>query len=249
MFRYFASNNLVANANKTAFLLIRPNGKKEEASYNINLGGSLIEESKSERILGIQVQNDLKWEDHVDKVIGKVNHGLYTLRRLQPFLGKKTLGTISQGLIMSHFRYGCSIYQSEFIRLSQSDPMNSTLHRLQLKQNEMLRIILKHRRSDKVSIEKMLQDTKNMSLNQIACLNVLMDTWKALKLNIPSISSCFEYRNSKRYSDMFKPVEDKNSFVSKATELWNMSSERFKNTTLTKVAKMEAIKIVKKLPL
>ncbi len=81
-FEYFASNSLVANESKTVFMLVRPKGEKCTSTFKIKLGEEYIEESRSEKLLGIMLQNDLKWNDHMEKVSKKVNYGLYQLKRL-----------------------------------------------------------------------------------------------------------------------------------------------------------------------
>ena len=87
---YFPSNELVANPSKTAFLMFRP-CKAISQEKQANVGGTIIKESASERILGIQVQRTLEWDDHVKKVISKVNYGLSTMNQLQGFLRKKVI--------------------------------------------------------------------------------------------------------------------------------------------------------------
>ena len=54
IFSYFTSNELVANPAKTAFLMFCP-GKPLGNKVCVTIGGATIEESESERILGIQV--------------------------------------------------------------------------------------------------------------------------------------------------------------------------------------------------
>ena len=52
---YFASNELVANPSKTAFLLFRPAGAGG-TNVDVSVGGTIMRESVSERIIGIQVR-------------------------------------------------------------------------------------------------------------------------------------------------------------------------------------------------
>ena len=95
----------------------------------------------------------------------------------------------------------------------------------------------------------MLEETKIYSINQMTALNVLIETWKAINLGIPSIRRHFKRRDSHRYGEMFRTPSDQASFVYKAVQLWNSSSESFKRTNLLKVAKIEAKNFVKTLPI
>ena len=78
---FFASNELLANPTKTAFLMLRPTKSSPEKQAKVILNGTSIEESISERILGIQIQRDLRWDEQVCKVLSKVNYGLSILRQ------------------------------------------------------------------------------------------------------------------------------------------------------------------------
>jgi hypothetical protein len=252
LFEFFASNNLVANAAKTAFMLVRPKCN-DKPKYSIDIQGTYIEESESERVLGVQIRNDLKWQSQLAQVNKKLNYSLFTLKRLQPFLGKKHLNTIAQGIMMSHLRYCSAVYLHDKVRLKQQDATNKDMQQLQLKQNAMLRIILKKRQSQHVTIKSMLEETKNLSVNQLTCLSVLMETWKAIHLNVHGIKEHL-HRDIKPVclrstsQNLLKVNEDLKSFPSKAAKMWNISSDRFKSTCLLKVAKAEAVKLVKTLP-
>ena len=104
---------------------------------SINIGSTRIEESYTERILGVQVQNTLECDDHVSKVISKVNHGLATIRMLRGLLQRKALKMIAEGIVLSHIRYGIGVYLSESIRIDGECPLSSNLIRLQI--NKMSR--------------------------------------------------------------------------------------------------------------
>jgi hypothetical protein len=61
---YMAVNKLVANADKTKFLLIRGKRHKKWPKVKIKVGNSIVNESQSEKILGVTVNNKLKWDEH-----------------------------------------------------------------------------------------------------------------------------------------------------------------------------------------
>jgi retron-type reverse transcriptase len=68
---YIAVNKLVANADKTKFLLIRGKRHKKWPEVKIKVGNSLVNESQSEKILGITVNNKLKWDEHHNNITNK----------------------------------------------------------------------------------------------------------------------------------------------------------------------------------
>ena len=244
IFKFFASNSLVANPTKTAFMLFRPKGKKNNGSHEVSVGKDIkIAESTQEKVLGLTINNNLNWNDHIKTMKRKINLGLHTLGRLKKFLAKDHLNTISHGLIMSHIRYCSSVYLSDKVRVSQEGELTKELKDLQKKQNQMLRTILNLRIKDRVSVKIMLEKTNNLSVNQIACLQIVMDTWKALKLNIHCIKKHFETFKSNRMEGLLKANQD--PFTGTASKLWNMAPLRVRTTNLYKVARREAEKFIK----
>ena len=78
---YMSINRLKANDDKTHVMMIKKGKSDEKLSFTI--GNHVIQESDSEKLLGIHVANDLKWETHLDKLHQKLRHRLITLRRLK----------------------------------------------------------------------------------------------------------------------------------------------------------------------
>ena len=141
--------------------------------------------------------------------------------------------------------YCSSVYLSDKVRISEDAKLTKELKDLQKKQNQMLRTILNFKIRDKVCVKNMLQETNNLSINQMVCLQIIMDTWKAIKLNIHCIKKYFETFKSTRMEGLLKADEDPSSFIGIAAKLWNMAPTRVRTTNLYKVAKREAEKFVK----
>jgi hypothetical protein len=60
---YMAVNKLVANTEKTKFLLIRGKRHNKWPEVKIKVGNPLVNESQSEKILGVTVNNNLMWKE------------------------------------------------------------------------------------------------------------------------------------------------------------------------------------------
>jgi len=249
IFTYFASNELVANPSKTAFLMIRPT-QHVEKERSIRINDAIIKESKSERILGIQVQRSLEWNEQVEKVLKKVNYGIATIRQLKSRMRKKSLKMVAEGIVMSHIRYGISVYLSGSIRMAQSDSLSSELEKLQIKQNEAMRIILNKERKEHFSRLSLLKECNMQSVNQIAAGSVMMELWRAKKNNIAAITESYEKDRSERRENMLRTSKDRNSFISISAKLWNKSDDSFKNMTTSELDAKKIVKLlVKDLPI
>lgn len=68
-------------------------------------------------------------------------------------------------------------------------------------------------------------------------------------LQITPLKEVLQPTNSIRFQTNFRTSGDLNSFITKGTKLWERSSKSFKETNLLTVARKEAIKLVKTLPI
>ena len=115
---YMSINRLKANDDKTHVMMIKKGKSDEKLSFTI--GNHVIQESDSEKLLGIHVANDLKWETHLDKLHQKLRHRLFTLRRLKEKLPPHLLKKVADGIFMSQVRYALPLYCP--IKISETDP-------------------------------------------------------------------------------------------------------------------------------
>ena len=250
---FFASNNLVANPSKTAFLLIRPTTKGKDSKEVVKVGDEEIKESESERVLGVQLSNNLEWKTHIDKVNERMSMGIYTLKRLQPLLSTKHLQNIAEGLIMSHTRYCAPVYLSGKVRTKENETQGQDMKKLQTQQNNALRIALKKNRRDHIKIADMLEATGSLSVNQMVCYSTLIETWKSNNITgiLPVSKRRQDDRTLRSDSDNLFHTGTINSkcFLFQASRLWNLSTQRFRTTNLLTIAKAEAKALAKSLPI
>ena len=69
-----------------------------------------IERVNSARILGIMIQNDMNWCEHVTKIVKKAGKRLYMLRLLkQANADTKTLSTVYTTVIRPVLEYACQV--------------------------------------------------------------------------------------------------------------------------------------------
>jgi len=218
----------------------------QKSKVEIRLGDATVHESDVEKLLGVQIQSNLKWNEQTKKVKAELQYALSVLQRLQPTLGKKDLKTIANGIFMSRLRYALPVYGSAILRLKETDSLPADAKELQVLQNDMLRLLTGNKRRDKVRITEMLRETN--------IYGMLMEVWKAKEFDLPILGSLL-VRTSR--SDERTLRSDSGSILSPAlpeyfsetsSRLWNMCSERFKTTNLLKIAQSEARKFVITLP-
>jgi len=252
---FFASNEMVANPSKTAMLILRPAiPRVRESPFEIKLREATIIESQHERLLGVHFTSDLRWNNHVEKLKSETSYALSVLSRLKHLLSSKHLKAIANGIIMSRLRYCLPVFGAESLRFDESDTKSTVGYQIQLIQNKMLRLLVGCRQSDRVRVHDMLESVNMLSINQQIGFDILIELWKAKNFEVPHLMSLLDrHRNDTRIlrSDTTGKASATNlePFAMNGARLWNMAGEIFRTTNLLKVAKIEARKVVKCLPI
>ena len=132
---YMSVNRLSANDGKTHILVVQ-SGKKCEEKMSFQIGKAKIKEKNSEKLLGIEISNDLKWQHHLSKLEGQLNQRLYTLRRMEQVVPRSLLKNVADGIFMSKMRYGLAIFWP--VRYHTDDPNPTAIQGIKVVFNRML---------------------------------------------------------------------------------------------------------------
>ena len=235
LLKYMAVNKLAANDDKTHVVVMRAGMKslhKEKISFNI--GKATVEESESEKLLGVWVSNDLRRTQQLSKLESKLRSRLYTLRQMEQVIPKVLLKRVADGIFMSVLRYGLGIFCP--IRVEESDPHHSNIEGIRVVFNNMLRLLCGSKRTEHTSIQSMLDHLGWLSINQLAAEVRLIEVWKSLNLSGYSLSHIFPKFESgtlqtsswqkKTPQDQFE-IKDQRKFlsVSKCTVVEHRTNE------------------------
>ena len=111
---FMANNRLKLNDDKTHLLVMGAGqanaGERNRAQVNIQTPTALIKPSKSEKLLGCWVQDDLKWTEHIrDNKKEHLTRSLYTrlgaLKKIRNGANFRTRKMIAEGIIVSKLSY------------------------------------------------------------------------------------------------------------------------------------------------
>ena len=91
-----------------------------------------LERAKTYKYLGIDLDENLSWNSHIDNIIKKVSAGLEAIRRVRNLAPYQTLIMVYKALIHPYFDYCSSVWGSIGVRQSE---------RLQKLQNRAARLI------------------------------------------------------------------------------------------------------------
>ena len=99
VFNWFSANHFKANPKKSHFLLT----SNEEV--NLNLDDLIIKNSKSEKLLGVNIDNFLTFNEHVSELCKKASQKLHAIARISSYLNKNKLRLIMNSFFSSQFGY------------------------------------------------------------------------------------------------------------------------------------------------
>ena len=129
--KWLISNKLTVNTEKTHYLIFKKTNKSSP-SLKLSLGNVEILEVPSTKYLGLTIQNNLKWNEHINNTINKINKLIpfcFAIRKILPE-GKRLL--VYNALIQSKINYAVEIYGRK---------NNLWLSQLQISQNRILKIL------------------------------------------------------------------------------------------------------------
>ena len=98
---WFESNYMKLNEQKCHFLL---SGHKYEHLY-VTIGNTKIWESYSEKILGITIDRNLKFKEHIENILSKAGSKLTALARLSYVLPFSKMKLLMESFVKSQFSY------------------------------------------------------------------------------------------------------------------------------------------------
>ena len=119
---WFKANQLSLNIEKTVMIKFWPNN----SPFKIKIENLTIKNSKSTKFLGIIINENLNWSDHVQNLENKLLSNKRLLLNAKKLLLKATLYHIYYAHIYSHLTYGLTIWGSMITK-----KLEKTLHKIQ----------------------------------------------------------------------------------------------------------------------
>ena len=106
---WFKCNKLSLNINKTNFIHFRhPNNHNITISNDIIIDGLSLSQKSYSKFLGIVIDENLNWIEHLNYVCNNVSRNVGILLKLKHFLPQKTLIILYNSLILPYITY-CNI--------------------------------------------------------------------------------------------------------------------------------------------
>jgi len=175
---WFWQNNLLLNPDKSevAYFGTHQRLRKSILPSSISLGGNTITVAKTVKILGVKLDENLTFDEHVNEVVRACNHHLRALRHIRRYVTRDIARTIACSIIGSRIDYcNALLYGAN----------KDSLAKLQRVQNNAARVVCNTRRGQQESAE-LLRELHFLPVASRINFKVALLCFKAFKLGQPS---------------------------------------------------------------
>ena len=108
---WFLSNGLKMNADKTNFTLIGSKASIQKADgFHINVSGTAIHASKSVKVLGVFIDQNLSWDIHISSIVRRCNSILISLYKIRHHFNSAALKLLVEAHVFPHITYCLSVW-------------------------------------------------------------------------------------------------------------------------------------------
>jgi len=124
-------NKLSLTIATSHFVIFRPYQKKVNSQIKIEIEGKLINERKIVKYLGVLLDCNLNWKEHIQQITKKVSRGIGVFCKMRYFGETKVLIQLYHAIILPFISYSCLIWGSTY---------SSNLNPLYIMQKKTIRI-------------------------------------------------------------------------------------------------------------
>ena len=179
---FFQCNNVVNNADKAA-LMYNSKGKSKDITIE-DIGGEQIKSTKTEKLLGLHINSDFNWSNHIEELSIDLKKRISLLRRIRERIPKEKLIIVAEAIFNSKIRYGSCVYLVPVFdkedlkwRTYANCVTPKETYALQTLQNTMIRVIHGFTKSQHINMEKLRNKMKMMSVNQMVVYHTILETF------------------------------------------------------------------------
>ena len=101
---WFKENNMIVNADKFQAIIVKRNSDMCN-QYTLNIDGNQVTSEKSVKLLGINIDDKLSFDEHVSSLCKKASNQLNAISRLHKYLGFKEKEVLINSFVYANFNY------------------------------------------------------------------------------------------------------------------------------------------------
>ena len=245
---WLSDNKLCVAGDKSKLLVVgtrKRRSQKLDAKLSIIVDGKEIVESESEKLLGVVINNELTWKNHLhgdaenEGLINQLSKRIGILKKLSRRMSQERLKLFASGIFYSKLSYCLPVFGNVF-GLDKYKETNSRYtsfttsdnNKLQVLQNSLNRLLTGA--DYNTPTVELLERSDSLSIQQMIAFQTVIMTYKIMRSSKPSyLASRLQVRSDERslrgYSGSVQPENHslsivKEGFVYRGMTLINMLS-------------------------
>ena len=158
---WFRANKLSLNIGKTHYVVFKFNKTEIPINMHIKIGDEILKEKDIAKFLGLYIDNELNWQEHIIHLKNKLNSSLYAMNKVKHQLNRKHLTTLYYTLIYPYIDYGITLWGST---------LSTYVNKIIIMQKKSVRIIAKAKYNEHT--EPIFKELSIYKLEDIYKLNI-----------------------------------------------------------------------------
>ena len=107
---WFKANRLALNVNKSNCMLFQPSGNQKTLGNTLNICVDPIEHKLNCKFLGIFIDNQLRWNNHLSYISSKLSRSVYILKTVKLILPLTLLRSLYYTMVQPYLTYGTNLW-------------------------------------------------------------------------------------------------------------------------------------------
>ena len=105
-------NRMVIHPHKTKCMVLttRQKHQRRPLTLNLTLGKTPVQQVREHRVLGVIIDEELKWQSHIDNVCKHVSKNLFLLSQLRHYVDSDARKIFFQAHLLSHINYASTVW-------------------------------------------------------------------------------------------------------------------------------------------
>ena len=111
---WLLANKLTLSVEKTEYMIVgsRQRLNQINSDPDILIGDHMIKRVSNKKFLGVVLDEQLNWHNHIDNQCAKISKNIALLRRAKGFLTENALITMYNSLVLPHFTYCSTVWHN-----------------------------------------------------------------------------------------------------------------------------------------
>lgn len=110
LYKWLCASKISLNVTKTVVVLFHQNKKDLNYDLKLKLNGKYLEHSESVKYLGLQLDQNLSFSEHLNKLSAKLRNANGALSKIRHVASGSVLKSVFNSLFMSHISYACQTW-------------------------------------------------------------------------------------------------------------------------------------------